>query len=84
MEVFQASGAYFEANGGALAGKDGTDNYSLQEIEYVKNDGSIFKVKGYFNTPSDTGNKAWKKKAYDICVGTDVTSVTFLVDPSTA
>jgi hypothetical protein len=63
-----SGGAWFQAVGGDLTGKDGDDKeYSLQEITYLDKDGNPKKVKGYFSAP-EAAESGLSPRSVVVCV----------------
>ena len=61
-------GAWFQAVGGDLTGKDGDDKeYSLQEITYLDAEGNPKKVKGYFSAP-EPAESGLSPRSVVVCV----------------
>ena len=63
-----SGGAWFQAIGGDLTGKDGDGkDYSLQEITYLDKDGNPKKVKGYFSAP-EAAESGLAPRSVMVCV----------------
>lgn len=78
-----SGGAWFQAVGGDLTGKDGDGKeYSLQEITYLDAEGNPKKLKGYFSAPEPVESSIGKRNV-TVCDGENTKSMSVLgTEPS--